>query len=120
MARAGHAPAGGECLWDLGAPKRLFEVAAVRNVEDHRVAAPEQRLAKALPVAVMQDAIPPVSTSVLGNKHHVDAALLCWQVPIFIFNLVEVVADRLHDGAEWRLNGNQADAREEVEATEVL
>jgi len=45
----------------------LLEVAAVRNVEDHRVASAEQRLAKALPVAVVQDAIPPVTAGVLRN-----------------------------------------------------
>ena len=61
----------------------------------------------------MQDAIPPVSTGVLGNQHHIDAVLLCWQMRILILNLVEVVTDRLDDGAEWRLNRDEAYAREE-------
>ena len=72
--------------------------AAVRNVEDHRIAAAEQRLAQALPVAVVQDAIPPVPAGVLRNHHHVDAALLRWQVRILALDLIEIVADRLH----WR------------------
>ena len=48
----------------------------------------------------MQDAIPPVSAGVLRNQHHIDAVLLWWQVRILALDLVEVVADRLHDGAE--------------------
>lgn len=51
--RDGDAPVGGECFWGFWSAKDLLEVAAVRNVEDHRVASAEQRLAKALPVAVM-------------------------------------------------------------------
>ena len=62
----------------------------------------------------MQDAIPPVSTGVLRNQHHIDAVLLWWQVRILIFDLVEVVADRLDDGAEWRLNRDEAYAREKT------
>lgn len=79
--RDGDAPVRGRVASGVsGALKDLLEVAAVRNVEDHRVASAEQRLAKALPVAVMQDAIPPVSTGVLGDQHYVDAALLRRQV----------------------------------------
>ena len=61
----------------------------------------------------MQNAIPPVSAGVFRNHHHVDAALVCWQVLILGLNLIKVVADRLHDGAERRVNCHEPYAGEE-------
>lgn len=52
--------------------RRLLHVAAVWEVDDHRVAAAEQRIPEALPVAVVEDSIPPVTTGVLGDHHHID------------------------------------------------
>ena len=54
---------------------RLLHVSAVRKVHDHRVAAAEQRVPEALPVAVMEDSIPPVAPCVLWNHHHIDRHL---------------------------------------------
>jgi len=54
---------------------RLLHVPAVRKVHDHRVAAAEQGVPEALPVAVMEDSIPPVAPRVLWNHHHIDRHL---------------------------------------------
>ena len=51
---------------------RLLHVPAVRKVHDHRVATAEQGVPEALPVAVVEDSIPPVAPRVFRNHHHID------------------------------------------------
>ena len=60
----------------------------------------------------MQDAVPPVAASVLGDHHHVDweLARLVWQ----LLEFVEEVAERLHDQPVRRLNGDETYAWEEL------
>ena len=91
---------------------RLLHVAAVREVNDHGVAAAKERIPEALPVAVMQDAVPPVAAGVLGDHHHVDWELsgCMWQ----LLKFVKEVAERLHDQSVRRFNGDETHAWEEL------